>query len=67
MSDFNNRYPLEIWISRDDMHSWEKKILVSEFHGLYSYPSVVVSKDRTRVGIAVDFNRHDVYYLECEI
>ncbi len=60
-----NRFPLELWISRDDMKSWGKCRL-SDFPGWYSYPDGFVTEDGHLL-LAVDFNRHDIYFISCEL
>ena len=61
---FEHRNPLEVWVSCDDLRTW-KKICVTCFDGCYSYPSAALSSDGNSLHIAVDFNRHDVYFLSC--
>ena len=61
---FEHRNPLEVWVSYDDLRTW-KKICVTCFDGCYSYPSAALSSDGNSLHIAVDFNRHDVYFLSC--
>lgn len=63
----DNRYPLCVWISDDDMKTWSYKKSVCDFDGAYSYPAVVLSEDKKRLMIVVDFNRSDVYFLDFEL
>lgn len=56
----DNRFPLEVWLSKDGMRSWDKKIRVSDFPGAYSYASGFIEDDR--LYLAFEFNRHDIYF-----
>ena len=63
----DNRYPLSVWISDDDLQTWKYKKNVCDFDGAYSYPSAIMSNDKKRLLITVDFNRSDVYFFDFEI
>lgn len=56
----DNRFPLQVWLSKDGMKTWYKKITVSDFPGAYSYPSGFIEDDK--LYLAFEFNRHDVYF-----
>lgn len=60
------RHPLEFWLSKDGLKSWYKKIRVSDFPGAYSYANGIVEEDG-HLRLAFEFNRHDIYYLDCDL
>lgn len=62
----NSRYPLQIWLSDDNMKSWYKKITVSEFPGAYSYANGFID-ERGHLLMAFEFNRHDIYFVDCDL
>ena len=63
-----NRNPLEVWVSYDDMKTWQKKIKVLEFPSSYlSYPDGFYDKDSNSVKFCFELNRHDVYYCDVEL
>jgi len=62
----HRRFPLEVWISRDNMKTWGKKIRISDFPGGYSYPDGFIDGDG-KLKLAFEFNRHDVYFAEVEV
>lgn len=61
----DNRFPLEVWLSKDGMNTWHKKIRVSDFPGAYSYASGFVEKDC--LYLAFEFNRHDIYFAVIDL
>ena len=73
VNSFNNnpghylrkRFPLEIWLSRDNMKTWYKKIIVSNYPGAYSYPDGFIEKNHFK--FVYDFNRHDIYYADIDL
>lgn len=58
----NDRHPLSLWISDDDMRSWGHRRDFCTFPGRLSYPDGVVSADGTRIDLVFDYNRHDLIY-----
>ena len=60
--DFNHRCPLEIWISSDDMETWEYKKSLLDFPAWISYPDGFIEDDILYV--AIEFNRHDIYFIK---
>lgn len=60
---YNDRFPLSIWISDDDMNTWYYKKDLITFPGWLSYPDgQAVSKNK--IQFAFEFNRHDIYFVE---
>jgi len=66
-SGYLNRQPLSLWISGDDMKSWNYKRDIVTFPGWLSYPDGVVSADGKRILFAFELNRHDIYFVDAEI
>lgn len=62
-----DRYPLEIWISDDNMETWGYKRKLLEIPGAISYPDGFCTEDGRNIKLAVEFNRHDIYYIDHEI
>ncbi len=62
-----DRYPLEIWISDDDMMTWGYKRTLIDMPGAISYPDGFFSEDGKHVCLAIEFNRHDIYYIDHEV
>ena len=62
-----DRYPLSVWISSDGMASWPYRRDLVDFPGAFSYPDGFCSKDGRHLRFAVEFNRHDIYYIDHEI
>ncbi|MDD6994634.1 MAG: sialidase family protein [Candidatus Borkfalkiaceae bacterium] len=60
------RFPLEAWVSYDDMNTWNKKIRISDFPGCYSYADGFIDSDG-KLRLAFEFNRHDIYFAETEL
>ncbi len=57
-----HRNPLAMWISDNDMASWDYKRILTDFPGMLAYPDGVVDENETFVHFAFDYNRHDVIY-----
>ena len=63
--DFNHRCPLEIWISSDDMKTWSYKKTLLDFPAWISYPDGFI--ENNTIYVAIEFNRHDIYYIKEEL
>ncbi|WPJ96737.1 sialidase family protein [Coraliomargarita algicola] len=63
------RNPLSIWISNDNMQSWNYQEDVCTFPGALSYPDgeIEESTSGTYLHFAFDYNRHDVIYMKVEL
>lgn len=61
-----NRYPLEIWISDDDMKSWRYKRSLTNMPGGFSYADGIATDDG-HILFAFEFNRHDIYFVDHKI
>lgn len=62
-----DRNPLELWISDDGMKSWNYKRTLIDFPGAVSYPDGFCTTDGRHIMLSVEFNRHDIYFLDHEI
>lgn len=62
-----NRFPLEVWVSEDDMKTWRVRKTVSDYPGFYSYPDGVISPDGKKLLFSYEYNRHDIFFVECEL
>ena len=62
-----DRSPLSVWVSYDGMKTWAKKIVAVDFPAWLSYPDGVFDQSDNKVKFAFEFNRHDVYYVSCDI
>jgi hypothetical protein len=58
----NSRWPLEAWVSSDQMKTWEIKKTLVDFPGWISYPDGFIEDGV--LYLAFEFNRHDVYFLK---
>lgn len=65
--DLINRNPLSVWISYDNLKTFEYKKDLIDFKAYLSYPDGIISDDGERVLFAFELNRHDVYFVEHEI
>ncbi|MCA9041808.1 MAG: exo-alpha-sialidase [Planctomycetaceae bacterium] len=56
------RNPLALWVSSDDMQTWEHQRVLTDFPGMLAYPDGVVDSEEKYIHFAFDYNRHDVIY-----
>ncbi len=61
----NDRYPLELWISDDDMNTWKSKTKLSDFPGAYSYTDGFYEDGHIR--FTIEHNRHTILYFDVEL
>lgn len=61
------RNPLSLWISNNDMQSWNHKRVITDFPGKLSYPDGFVEEDESYVHFAFDYNRHDLISVSSSI
>ena len=59
---FEYRTPLEIWISSDDMKTWEVKKTLLDFPAWISYPDGFIEDNI--IYVSIEFNRHDIYFIK---
>ena len=56
------RFPLQIWISSDDMQSWPYRETVTDFPGNYSYADGFYEDGHIK--FTIEYNRHDVIFVD---
>lgn len=59
------RFPLEVWISTDDLKTFEQKIKITDFPGYYSYTDGIYEDGHLR--FVVEHNRHSILCIDVEI
>jgi predicted neuraminidase len=62
----DKRFPLQVWVSEDDMRSWSRKITVESGEGFFCYPDGYVTEDNKKVRFTYE-NRHDIFLVETEL
>ena len=62
---YGKRYPYEMWISEDDMKTWNVKIRLTDFPGEYSYTDGFY--ENGHVYFVVEHNRHTVLFFDVEL
>ena len=62
-----DRNPLSVWVSEDGMKTWSKKITAVDFPAWLSYPDGIYDERDGKVKFAFELNRHDVYFVTCDI
>lgn len=56
------RFPLELWISDDDMNTWGEKIRLTDFPGQYSYADAFY--ENGHLHMVIEHNRHSILYFD---
>ncbi len=62
---FENRYPLSLWISDDDLESFQDRRMVTNFPGRYCYPDGFFEDGHIR--FTIEINRHEILFVDCEV
>jgi hypothetical protein len=62
---WGKRFPLSIWISNDDMKTWGYREVVTDFPGSYSYSDGFY--ENGHILFTVEYNRHDILFIDHEI
>lgn len=62
-----NRNPLSLWISEDDMVTWNYQQMITDFPGMLAYPDGEIDPEEKFLHFAFDYNRHDVIYWRIPI
>lgn len=60
-----NRYPLALWISNDDMRSFKDRRVVTDFPGRYCYPDGFYEDGH--ILFTIEINRHEILFFDCEV
>ncbi len=61
-SEIGRRNPLALWISSNDMQSWDEQYLISDYPGQLAYPDGSVDTDESQLCFAFDHNRHEIIH-----
>ena len=56
------RFPLQIWISDDDMKTWGYKKTITDFPGNYSYSDGFY--ENGHIKFTIEHNRHDILFID---
>jgi len=64
-SGFRYRFPLEVWISNDDLKSFYYKHTVADMPGAYSYLDGIFDEKNEAVLFAFEFNYYDSKNCHC--
>lgn len=59
------RYPLELWISGDDMKTWEYKAVLTDFPGSYHYADGFYEDGH--ILFTIEHNRHSILFFDVEL
>jgi len=59
------RYPLELWISDDDMKTWSSKTVLTDFPGTYSYTDGFYEDGH--IHFVIEHNRHSILYFNVTV
>jgi predicted neuraminidase len=62
-----NRNPLSLWISADDMVTWDYRRVLTSFPGMLAYPDGVIDEREEYIHFVFDYNRHDVIYWAAKL
>lgn len=60
-----NRWPLELWISDDNMRTFNDKRLLSDFPVSFCYPDGFYEDGKLL--FTIEINRHDILFFDCQI
>lgn len=63
LTELEDRHPMEIWVSFDNMKTWPYKSRLSDFPGIYSYPDGIVDDDGNTLIFTFDYNKHEIMYV----
>lgn len=61
----SKRYPLQLWISDDDMKTWKYKTTLVDFPGAYSYTDGFY--ENGHIKFVIEHNRHTILYFDVEL
>jgi hypothetical protein len=62
---FENRYPLAVWISDDNLRSFADRRVVTDFPGRYCYPDGFC--ENGRLLFTIEINRHEILFFDCQL
>ena len=62
---YENRHPLSLWISDDDLTTFGDRRQVTDFPGLYCYPDGFF--ENGHLLWTIEINRHEILFFDCEV
>ena len=62
---YENRYPLAVWISDDNLRSFADRRVVTDFPGRYCYPDGFC--ENGRLLFTIEINRHEILFFDCQL
>lgn len=62
---FKGRNPLSIWLSSDELQTFEDKRLISDFPGAFCYPDGF--SEGSHIQFTIEYNRHDILYIDADV
>ena len=62
---FAGRNPLAIWLSSDELKSFDDKRIITDFPGAFCYPDGFAEGDH--IQFAIEYNRHDILYIDADL
>lgn len=62
---FAGRNPLAIWLSSNELKSFDDKRIISDFPGAFCYPDGFAEGDH--IHFAIEYNRHDILYIDADL
>lgn len=63
--NFFCRNPLSIWLSSDELASFDDKHVVTEFPGAFCYPDGF--SEGNQIMFAIEHNRHDILFIDFDL
>jgi hypothetical protein len=62
---FEDRHPLSLWISDDDLVSFRHQRILTDFPGIYCYPDGFF--ENGHILFSIEINRHEMLFFDCEV
>jgi len=62
---FDNRSPLSLWISGDDLKTFSDKRVVTDFPGNYCHPDGFYEDGH--ILFTIEINRHEILFFDCNV
>ena len=62
---FAGRNPLAVWLSSDELASFDDKRIITDFPGAFCYPDGFA--EGNHIQFAIEYNRHDILYIDADL
>ncbi len=56
---------MSIWLSSDELQTFEDKRLISDFPGAFCYPDDF--GEGSHIQFTIEYNRHDILYIDADV